>query len=157
MCHRVVCEPSSLLFSIKDTETVNVRPKNFLPSQVNKGQTLNHHYFLCTIPLLSSQDSQNASHVFQRNEMTNNLLNKCFVRLGSEQDPVNLRHLSTTTMGLNPILCQCHMPCPTWPVLLKPCVGKMVHKNPWNSWTLAIVTWDLRLQLKGKPDCPQSS
>ena len=42
MCHRVVCEPSSLLFSIKDTETVNVRPKNFLPSQVNKGQTLNH-------------------------------------------------------------------------------------------------------------------
>lgn len=54
---------SLLVFSIKDTETLSDRPKNFLLSQVNKGQILNCYCFLHTIPLLCSQDYRNAPHV----------------------------------------------------------------------------------------------
>lgn len=55
---------SLLVFSI-DTETLSDRPKNFLLSQVNKGQILNCYCFLHTIPLLCSQDYQNAPQFTQ--------------------------------------------------------------------------------------------
>ena len=67
---------SFLVFSIKDTETLSNRPKNFLLSQVNKGQILNCYRFLRTIPLLGSQKTIGMlpTSIQTSHTTTNNLL-----------------------------------------------------------------------------------